>query len=60
VIGGYEKLRRLSYGCVARGRVVFRRFGVVFRRFRGVVSWIISVVTEAEFNTWKSRYSRLG
>ncbi len=48
MIWGYEVLRRLSFGCVARDRVVLRRFGVVFTRFGGEVKWNLGVVTEAE------------
>ncbi len=36
-------LGRLSCGCVDRGRVVLRRFGVVFDRFGGVISGNLGV-----------------
>ena len=48
VIRGYEVLRRLSCVCAARDRVVLKRFGVVFSRFGGVVSWSLDIVTKAE------------
>ena len=39
-------LFRLSCGCVDRGRVVLGRFGVVFNRFGGVISWSLGEVSE--------------